>query len=258
MGRRPARPAAGLAVLGLLLVFWQYAGTVHLVAYLPTMTDAIGQMWAILTGPSLQQSVLPSVARALAGFAVGSTAGCLVGVALGSFRGLDAWTRPALEFMRATPLPVVLPVAVALVGGTDVMRVAVIAAGAFWPVMLNAEDGTRSVDPYLLDTARVCGTGRAGTLRRVIWPAAMPFIFAGLRTALGISLVLMVVSEMVASTSGLGYLVLQAQRLYDMPQMFGGVILLGILGYLLTVGFSAVERRAIAWYYGQKGGAFDG
>lgn len=254
---RPAvRLLAGLLTMAILLAVWEQAGRSGSVTFLPPVSEVAREAWTILSGPELTNSVLPSVGRALAGYLIGGVAGCLCGVLLGYFRRLEPWLRPSLEFLRAIPLPVVLPIAVAAMGGTNTMRISLIVAGAFWPVVLNAEQGTRSVDPRLIDSARMSGTSTIEVLRLVVWPATLPFIFAGLRTALGISLVLMVVSEMIASTSGLGYLVLQSQRLYAMSQMFAGVVILGLLGYGLSLLLNVVERRTISWYHQQKGLAY--
>src|SRR5690606_30695821 len=99
--------------------------------------------------------ILPSVGRALVGFVVGSLLGIVLGVALGWWRFLDPWTGPALEFMRAVPPPVLIPIAVAAFGSTTSMKVGVIALGAFWPVLLNTTDGIRRVDSGYVESARV-------------------------------------------------------------------------------------------------------
>jgi ABC-type nitrate/sulfonate/bicarbonate transport system permease component len=134
------------------------------------------------------------------------------------------------------------------------MKIGVIALGAFWPVFLSAADGVRRVEPGYIESARVYTSGSSvQVLRRVVLPAATPPIMTGLRIALAISLILMVVSEMFGASSGLGYMILQSQRLYDLTSMYAGVIILGVIGVLLTSIFSFAEKRALTWFDGMKG-----
>jgi ABC-type nitrate/sulfonate/bicarbonate transport system permease component len=124
-----------------------------------------------------------------------------------------------------------------------------------WPVLLNTIDGVTGIDPTLRDTARVYGVKGPGLLRRIVLPAASPQIFAGMRTSLSLALILMVISEMVASTNGIGFFVLQSQRSFAIPEMWSGILLLGLLGYLLNVVFVLVERRVLAWHRGARASA---
>ncbi len=118
-----------------------------------------------------------------------------------------------------------------------------------WPVLIAGVDATRAVEPGYLDVARVSHARPAS----VVLPAVLPALIAGARIALGIALIMMVISEMIAATSGLGYLILQAQRTYAIAQMYAGIIVLGLLGWLVTAAFSLVERRVLGWYQDQKG-----
>lgn len=248
------RALAGWVFLGALLALWEVAGRRDATGLLPPFSEVATEVGAIVTDDRLTGDVLPSVARALVGFAVGSAAGIVLGVAVGWWRALDPWLRPSLEFLRAVPPPALVPIAVIAFGAGDTLRVAVIAAGACWPVLLNTTDGLRRVEPGYIDSARVYTSGRAlPVLRRVAIPAALPQITSGLRIGLAISLIMMVVSEMIASTSGLGYLILQSQRLYALTPMYAGVLLLALTGWLLTLLFSAAERRALRWFEGMKG-----
>lgn len=251
--RPGVRPMVGLLTVAVALGAWEVAGRTEAVPFLVPLTDAVSEAWSILTGPRLRADVLPSAVRALLGFVLGSAVGVAVGLPLGYWRSLDPWARPVLEFFRATPLPAVLPVAFIAFGASDGTRVGLIAAGVVWPVLLNATDGARAVDRTMLDAARAAGLGRTRMLRTVVLRASMPQIFAGLRIALGLALVVMVVSEMIASDSGLGFLILSSQRTYALTQMYGGVFLLGALGALFTIAFTLIERRALRWYAGQKG-----
>ena len=138
-----------------------------------------------------------------------------------------------------------------LIGIGDQMKMVVIAFGSMWPILINSADGARLVPTERLDTARIFGLNRLQVLLRVIVPSAAPMIAAGMRTGLSIAFIMIVVSEMIGSTDGLGYYILSAQRTFAIPEMYGGIVLLAILGYLLNVGFVWVEHRVLAWHYGQ-------
>jgi ABC-type nitrate/sulfonate/bicarbonate transport system permease component len=122
--------------------------------------------------------------------------------------------------------------------------------GCIWPILLNTIDGVRGVDPTMLEMSRSYGLTRARQWSRVLLPAALPQIFSGLRAALSIALILMVISEMIASTNGIGYFVLDAQRTFAIPEMWSGIILLGVLGYALNALLMLVERRILRWHRG--------
>lgn len=239
-----------LALMGL----WEVAGRADDTGLFPPLSDVLAEAWELLRSDALTDDILPSVLRALTGFALGSTLGVLLGVVLGWWRALHPWTTAALEFLRAVPAPALVPLAVALYGSTDPMKVGIIALGAFWPVLLNTSDGVRRTEAGYVESARVYTSGSSvEILRRVVLPAATPQIMTGLRIGLAISLILMVVSEMFGASSGLGYLILQSQRLYALTSMYAGVLILGVIGLLLTGLFSAIEKRALVWYDGMKG-----
>ena len=138
------------------------------------------------------------------------------------------------------------------------MEIATIVFGAIWPLVLNTADGVRSIEPLQLDTARVFGLSRLDVVRRVVFPATLPRIFAGLRLSLSLSLILMVFSELVGSSNGIGYELVNAQTSFDLPAMWSGVVLLGIIGYALNVLVLAVEGRVLAWHRGSRRGTARG
>ncbi len=112
----------------------------------------------------------------------------------------------------------------------------------------SVADGIASVDQGLLDTAKVFGITGRERLRKVLLPSAGPQIFAGMRTSLSLAVILMVISEMVASTNGLGYFVLNSERSFAIPEMWSGIIVLGILGYLLNLVLLLIERHVLGWH----------
>ncbi|MFE2483047.1 ABC transporter permease [Streptomyces mirabilis] len=173
--------------------------------------------------------------------------------------GLGPWARvrravcePVLEFLRAVPPPVLVPVIMLFAGIGDTMKIAVIASGCVWPILLNTVEGVRAVDSVMAETARSYGVTGVARLRSVVLRAASPQIFAGLRQTLSIGIILMVISEMFAASNGLGFTVVQFQRSFAIPDMWTGILVLGLLGFLLSVVFQLVERRVLGWYHGLR------
>ena len=125
----------------------------------------------------------------------------------------------------------------------------------FFPNLLNTMDGVRGRDPMTDDVARAYRIPAALRFTSIVLPAALPQIFAGLRVGLQTSLLLMVVSELVASTGGIGFVILQSQQLFATSTMWAVIVVLGVLGYILNLLFNLAERRALRWYIGAQGGS---
>jgi ABC-type nitrate/sulfonate/bicarbonate transport system permease component len=236
-----------------LLACWQAAAILFPAPYLPRLERIALSFWNLVHGELLVREVLPSAARVGAGLAVGIVLGAAIGLAIGYFRSLDPWLRPILEFVRALPAVTVLPAALLLLGSTDAMRVSIIAFGCTPPVLLAAIDGARRVDELLLDTARVSGLGPAATVARVIVPAALPQVFAGIRVALGVALIMMVISELIAANNGLGAFIQRNQRLFNTANVYAGVLVIGLLAWLFTAAMLELEKRVLRWHRGWRG-----
>ncbi|RXZ67733.1 ABC transporter permease [Agromyces albus] len=236
----------------LLLVIWAAWSTAAPATFFPSpviIAQAFVDTWI---GPAFVTDVLPSLGR----LALGIILSIVIGITAGTLIGLVRWLRellePLLEFFRAIPPPVLIPVAMLLLGITDTMKVVVIVAGAVWPVLLNTIEGVRSTDSVMTETARSFAITRAERLRYLVLPAASPRIMAGVRQTLSVALILMVISEMFASSSGLGYRITYFQRNYLIAEMWSGIVLLGLIGVLLAAVFSIVEKRVLRWYHGIK------
>jgi len=175
-----------------------------------------------------------------------------MGVAIGSFRVLRGLVEPVLEFFRAIPPPVLVPILMLFAGIGNEMKVLVIVSGCLWPVLLNTVEGVRGLDEVLRDTARCYRLGPRARLLRLILPGASPQIAAGARQALSIGIILMVISEMFAASNGVGFTIIQFQRSFAIPQMWTGIIVLGLIGIALSVIFRMVERRLLSWYIGVR------
>src|SRR5262249_42965394 len=172
------------------------------------------------------------------------------GVLIGRSRMASDLLDPSLEFLRAIPGPALIPVFIILLGTETTMRVTLIAFGAVWPILLNTIEATRSVDPLQLETARAFRLPARARLWRIVLPAAMPKISAGMRVSLSLAVILMVVSELVASTNGIGYRIQNAQIMFLLTDMWCGIVLLALLGFTLNWLYLKVEDRVLAWHRG--------
>ncbi|PRX97190.1 ABC transporter permease [Allonocardiopsis opalescens] len=206
---------------------------------------------AFLTQEALDHFV-PGIGRLLLGWALAAVVGVVLGVALGRSELLHDLLDPLLQFFRAIPPPALLPVFLILFSIGPRMQLATIVFGIIWPILLNTMDGARSVDRLHLDTARVFGLSAPRRLVRIILPSAAPKIFAGLRISLAMALILMVISELVGATNGIGYLMQTAQFGFDYQAVWGAVIVLGVLGNVLNLLFTLVERQVLGWQHGAR------
>jgi ABC-type nitrate/sulfonate/bicarbonate transport system permease component len=242
--------ALGLPIV--LIVVWFVASDGSQSFYAPPLRKILSAFADTWTPERLRADVLPSVLRLLVGYALAALLGIAIGVAIGANPRLRATVEPVLEFFRAIPPPVLVPVIMLFAGIGNGMKIIVIAAGCVWPILLNTVEGIRAVDGVLSDTARAYGITGVARLRHLLLRGASPQIAAGLRQALSIAIILMVISEMFAASNGLGFAIVQFQRSFAIPEMWSGILLLGVLGFLLSLVFRLVERRALAWYYGLR------
>jgi ABC-type nitrate/sulfonate/bicarbonate transport system permease component len=213
---------------------------------LATIMSAFPETW--FGEGRILSDVVPSLLRLGTGYLIALVGGIALGILVGSYRTLRELLDPLFDFLRALPPPVLIPVFTILIGIGDQTKIVVIALGCLWPVLINTVEGVRQVDEVQRATASVYHLPWLMRLRRLTLPAAGPLIFAGARQALSIGIILMVISEMFASTNGIGFSIQQFQRTFSVPEMWTGVILLGVIGVLLAWAFRLIERRALEWY----------
>jgi ABC-type nitrate/sulfonate/bicarbonate transport system permease component len=219
----------------------------------PTASAVAQRAWDVWPTPEFLSDVEASLSRLAAGYAIGASVGVAVGVSMGSSRRLRLALEPLVELLRATPAVALVPALIVILGVGDRMLIAVIAFGVVFPVLVNSMDGVRAASPELRETASLLGMGRAERILRLELPAALPSIFAGLRVAVSIGLVMVVVSEFVGGGDGLGRYIAVERSQFNVPEMYAGIVFLGVLGFVLNGIFVLVERRALSWHYGATG-----
>lgn len=239
-----------LALPAVLITAWWFVSANSSNFFFPPLSEILSTFVDEWIGPRLLDDVLPSVLRLAAGYSIALVVGIAVGVAVGRGPRLRAAAEPVLEFFRAIPPPVLVPILTLIAGIGDGPKVTVIALGCVWPILLNTVEGVRGLDDVLDETAQCYQLTGVNRLRYLLLPAASPQIVVGARQALSIGIILMVISELVGATNGLGFAVVQFQRGFALPEMWSGIIMLGLLGVALSFLFRLVERRLLSWYFG--------
>lgn len=248
-------------VFAVCVLLWQLAAAAADHPYFPTPQVIGGRMVDLwLSGPAshlflsdaVGVDVVPSVSRLLGGWAIAGVIGITFGLVLGRSDKLHAYVSPTINFLRSTPPAALLPVFFVLFALGTQYQVALIVFGTVWPILLNTIDGAHTVDETVIETSRAMRLSKPRLLATVVFPAALPKIFAGLRVSLSLALILMVISELQGGYDGIGFQMIYAQRAFDTTGMWAGIVLLGILGYVLNALLLAVQNRVIGWHTRSK------
>ena len=247
-----------------LLLIWEFAlwGT-DLFQFKPPSVIFVQFYKTWLSGPATSlfmteavwRDIVPSIGRALGGWALGALIGVAIGIVAGRFAAARGYIDPVVSYLRSIPKAALVPTFIIVFGASEVTRVLAIAASTIWLVLMNTMHGVRTVDPVMRDTGLVFHIPAWKQLTHIILPSAAPKIFAALRVTLSLALKVMLVAEWLLTDYGLGFYLLDRQRNYDIAQMWSALFMLAIIGYLLNMAFQAVERRLLRWHAGAHGRA---
>ena len=240
---------AALLFAAAILTLWQVLAEARLISpvFFPTPIRTFAALVTMEGRGDLWRPMEATCIRMFYGWAVASLLGVLLGAAIARSPAARAYLQPMLEFFRPLPASAIIPPAILFLGLTSRMVVVVIAFGAIWPVLLGSYHGFRSVEPRLSEVAALLRIRAAPYLWKIALPSALPDIFAGVRVSLAISLILAVVTEMQSAQSGLGFNILMAQRSFRSPELYAGIIVLGVLGLITNQVLVIVERRLLRW-----------
>ncbi|NNC75277.1 MAG: ABC transporter permease [Acidimicrobiia bacterium] len=215
----------------------------------PPSEVAVEVVAVYVTGTGIVDHVIPGLLRFAAGW--GLSIG--IGVGLGIVFGLRPVVRdlfaPVLEFGRAVPPPLVLGVFLIVFGTGSLPKILLIAFGALWPVLFNTIDGVSAVGEDRRDIGRVFAIPRWRRLQKMVLPGAAPFVFAGVRISLSIALIMMVLTEFIGATNGLGFQLVRAWRSFAYLDMWAALVIVGLLGLGFNSALLAIERRVLAWHH---------
>ncbi len=231
-----------------LLVAWWFFSANSTSPFFPPLSRIIETWWTQwVLGDSLPH-VVASLRNLSLGFLLGSFIGVVVASLLWRIPALRLAANPIIYFLYVIPAPALLPAMIAIFGIGELRQVALISFGAIWPTLFNTLDGMRGIDRIKFDVARSMWLSGLRRLFSLILPGAAPQMVAGLRASLQVSIILMVISEMVASRQGIGYVILQAQTVFAVTTMWGGILTLAILGTVLNLLFVLCERSLLRWH----------
>ena len=240
----------GFLLIVVLLLAWEYASANKLIdpVTFPRVSIIFASwMKAMMGTGELMRQLLPSLGRIFAGFALAVLVGVPLGLLMGTMAIVYRLLEPITEFIRPIPSSAYIPVAILFLGIGNEMKVFVIFLACMFPILLNTYGGVRAVDPVLIDTGRTFGLSRLDALWQIVLPAALPNILTGMRISLGIALIVAVVAEMITGNSGIGYFILDMQRIFRVPEMFAGIFTLGLLGFLINFAFLKIEGHFLRW-----------
>ena len=244
--------ASGALLLLFLIMLWEIlprSGIVY-ARYFPPFSTVMGALFEGIRSAEILKQTAISIYRAFCGYCLA----ILIGIALGTLTGTIRWVSDLLEItielLRPMPSVALVPIAILLFGTSSSYNISIITFGCTWPILVNTYEGTKSVDTQWIDTARVCGAARSELLRKVVVPAALPYIVSGLRISLATSIIIVTVTEMLASFKGLGFFIMDTYNGYRIPQMYSGIITIGLVGYGLNRLFLTAEERFMAWHKG--------
>lgn len=237
-----ASPAALLAV-------WEGLVGLRLLdaRFFPAPSDILGTLGQMAASGELLHDVGVSVARILLGFFIGAVPAVLVGVVMGLSRWVRAVLSPIVSALYPIPKSAILPLLLLIFGIGEGSKVAMVAIGAFFLVLINSVAGVLNVERVYYDVGQAFGASRWQVIRTIALPGALPLILTGLELGLGMGLILVVVAEMAGAKNGVGYLIWNAWQVFAVDRMYVGLLVTAVLGYLSSLAMEELKRRIVPW-----------
>ena len=248
--RRALQAVVAWIVPVLVLGLWEYASRVGLLSarVLPEPWAVIEAAWHLLRTGELWANLKVSAWRAFVGLAIGGGFGLGLGLIVGLSRSMELALDTSLQMLRNIPPLAMIPLVILWFGIDEGAKLFLVALGVFFPIYLNTVHGIRSVEPALIEMARSYGLSGWKLYRDVILPGAMPSILVGLRYALGLMWVVLIVAETISASSGIGYMTMNAREFLQTDVVLVGILLYALLGKLADMAARALERVCLRWH----------
>jgi sulfonate transport system permease protein len=241
--------AIGALLPILILVIWQVLSTngSFSVSQLPPPAEVVNGALGLIERGTLWGHILISVQRVFTGFAIGASLGIFLGSAVGLSKTVSQLLQPTIGALRAVPSLAWVPLLLIWMGIYEAPKITLVAIGAFFPVFTTVAAGLAAVDRNLIEVGRTYGFKGIKLVKKILLPAAAPVIFSGLRLGLAQAWLFLVAAELIASSMGLGFLLLDSQNTARTDIVFMAIILLALLGKVSDVIIAKIEKRTLRW-----------
>ncbi len=232
-----------------LLLVWEVAARLHFIdtRFFPAPSSVLVVLIEMLRSGELVTNTLVSLRRLALGTLIGGVPALILGIAM----GLNRWVRAVVDPIVAATYPIpksaILPLALLIFGLGEGSKIFMVAIGVFFPVVINATTGVLEINRIYLDVGRNFKASRWDTFWTIALPGALPVIMTGFKLGIGIGLVLIAIAEMIGAKSGLGYMIWTAWETFSVEQMYVGLFMIAIIGFVLTVALNELERFIIPW-----------
>lgn len=237
-----------LSPIGLLLL-WEVAGRIGLIdlRFFPTPSTIMARLYALAISGELLSNLRASIQRLLIGFVVGGVPALLLGVGMGLSRPLRSAVNPIIAATYPIPKSAIFPLLLLIFGLGEASKVAMVAMGIFYPVVINTVAGVANIPTIYLDVGRNFGADRWQFFWTIAIPGALPSIMAGIKLGVGMGLILIVIAELTGADSGIGFMIWNAWQVLNVETMYVGLLVIAILGFVFTLILDLVERRLLPW-----------
>lgn len=231
------------------IVVWQVLSSTNVIntRLLPSPAMICDTFMDLLKSGSVSESLLISGQRVGIGFLLGASAGLILGI----LTGLFSWFNKSLSFivgaLRPIPMVAWIPLFILWLGIDEAPKIAVIAVGSFWPILVNTSQGIKNVDIKYLEVGRILEKSQMQMLLKIVWPASLPSVFTGLRLGISSAWNCVVTAEMIAASAGVGHMIMQGRQYYNVAQVLVGVALIGVVGLILDAGLIWLETKLLRW-----------
>ena len=233
-----------------IIAVWQALSSAGFIPsrVLPAPSDVVAAGWRLLLSGELVRNIWVSFWRAVTGFAVGGGIGFVLGLANGLSRRSERIFDGTLQMVRNIPHLALIPLVILWFGIDEEAKLFLVALGVFFPIYINTQHGVRTVDPQLVEMGRTYGMSESTLFRCVILPGALPSIFVGVRYALGIMWLTLIVAETISASSGIGYMAMQAREFLLVDVVVLSILIYALLGKLADSATRLLERLCLAWH----------
>ncbi|MDP2207547.1 MAG: ABC transporter permease [Bacteroidota bacterium] len=243
---------SGFALIIALLLIWELLSRYSFIdsVFFPPLSTVIYALMTEINSQNIWIDISSTLARCFSGYIIAITIGIPVGILMGRSQRIYNLFEPLVEILRPIPSAAIIPVAILFLGIEDKMKIFVIVFACIWPILINTIDGVKSIDRILIETGNTFRLNRNQFLLRIVLPASSPNIVTGMRISLAISLILAITVEMISGNNGIGFFILDAERSFKFPQMYSGIIMIGMIGYIINWGFVKLTNRVMKWHRG--------